>query len=69
VLDFSKIEAGQLTLSNNPYSLKEVIQAVVAGTQPLATEKNLPLNIVVPSYELLNKAQSAKPIRGKGSCE
>jgi signal transduction histidine kinase len=49
VLDFSKIEAGQLTLSNNLYSLKDVVQAVVAGTQPLATEKNLPLKITVPS--------------------
>jgi signal transduction histidine kinase len=49
VLDFSKIEAGQLTLSNNLYSLKDVVQAVVAGTQPLATEKNLPLKIMVPS--------------------
>ena len=49
VLDFSKIEAGQLTLSNSLYSLKDVVQAVVAGTQPLATEKNLPLKIMMPS--------------------
>jgi GAF domain-containing protein/anti-sigma regulatory factor (Ser/Thr protein kinase) len=49
VLDFSKIEAGQLTLANNLYSLKEVVQAVVASMQPLATEKNLPLNVAVPA--------------------
>ena len=49
VLDFSKIEAGQLTLAMSPYSLKDVVQAVVAGTQSLATEKNLPLKVTVPS--------------------
>ena len=47
VLDFSKIEAGQLALSINSYSIKDVIQAVVASMQPLATEKNLPLNVTV----------------------
>ena len=45
VLDFSKIEAGQLALTINPYSIKDVIQAVVTGTQSLATEKNLELKI------------------------
>ena len=49
VLDFSKIEAGQLTLAINPYSIKDVIQAVVAGTQPLATEKSLVLKTTVPA--------------------
>jgi signal transduction histidine kinase len=49
VLDFSKIEAGQLTLSTNPYSIKDVIQAVVAGTQSLAVEKKLPLKVTVPA--------------------
>jgi signal transduction histidine kinase len=48
VLDFSKIEAGQLTLAINPYSIKDVIQSVVASTQSLATEKNLALKITVP---------------------
>ena len=48
VLDFSKIEAGQLTLALNPYSIKDVIQSVVASTQSLATEKNLSLKITVP---------------------
>jgi GAF domain-containing protein len=49
VLDFSKIEAGQLTLAINPYSIKDVIQGVVASTQSLATEKHLPLKVNVPA--------------------
>jgi signal transduction histidine kinase len=48
VLDFSKIEAGQFTLTLHPYSIKDVIQAVVAGTQSLASEKNLTLEVAVP---------------------
>ncbi|MGN6720124.1 MAG: sensor histidine kinase, partial [Candidatus Binatia bacterium] len=48
VLDFSKIEAGQLTLTVNPYSIMDVIQAVVTSTQSLATEKNLALKITAP---------------------
>jgi signal transduction histidine kinase len=49
VLDFSKIEAGQLTLAISPYSIKDVIQAVVTSTQSLATEKNLGLKTTVPA--------------------
>jgi len=49
VLDFSKIEAGQLTLTVNPYSMKDLIQAVVAGTQSLASEKKLPIKVTVPA--------------------
>jgi signal transduction histidine kinase len=49
VLDFSKIEAGQLTLAINPYSVRDVIQAVVSGTQSLATEKNLVLKTTLPA--------------------
>ena len=49
VLDFSKIEAGQLALAINPYSIREVIQAVVSSTQSLATEKNLALKTSVPA--------------------
>jgi len=49
VLDFSKIEAGQLALTINPYSIKDVIQAVVTSTHSLATEKNLALEITVPA--------------------
>jgi len=49
VLDFSKIEAGQLALAINPYSINDVIQAVVTSTQSLATEKNLALRITAPA--------------------
>jgi signal transduction histidine kinase/putative methionine-R-sulfoxide reductase with GAF domain len=49
VLDFSKIEAGQLALAINPYSIKDVIQAVVTGTQSLASEKNLSLKVTAPA--------------------
>jgi signal transduction histidine kinase len=48
VLDFSKIEAGQLTLSTSPYSIRDVVQAVIGSTQPLATEKHLSLKVTVP---------------------
>jgi signal transduction histidine kinase len=43
VLDLSKIEAGQLTLSISDYSIKEVVQTVVAAAESLAAEKNLQL--------------------------
>jgi signal transduction histidine kinase len=43
VLDLSKIEAGQLTLSLEPYSIKDVVQTVVSATESLAAEKKLPL--------------------------
>lgn len=49
VLDLSKIEAGQLTLSLNPYSLKEVVQNVVTAMQLLAAEKKLALKVTLPS--------------------
>jgi GAF domain-containing protein/anti-sigma regulatory factor (Ser/Thr protein kinase) len=49
VLDFSKIEAGQLALTLNPYSIKDVVQAVVSSTQSLASEKNLLLKTDVPA--------------------
>jgi signal transduction histidine kinase len=47
VLDFSKIEAGQLTLSLHDYSMKEVVQAVLAAVESLATEKKLRLEIAL----------------------
>jgi signal transduction histidine kinase len=43
VLDLSKIEAGQLTLTLAPYSLKEVVDSVVAAVEPLAAAKGLRL--------------------------
>jgi signal transduction histidine kinase len=47
VLDLSKIEAGKLTLSISEYSMKQVVQAVVAGTEALAAEKKLALKAAV----------------------
>jgi len=47
VLDLSKIEAGQLTLSIGDYSIKEVVQTVVASAESLAAEKKLLLKAVI----------------------
>ena len=41
VLDLAKIEAGQLTLTIEDYSLSEVVDSVVAATEPLAAAKQL----------------------------
>ena len=41
VLDLSKIEAGQLTLTLADYSMKEVVDAVVAAVEALVAEKRL----------------------------
>ena len=43
VLDLSKIEAGQLPLTLADYSMKEVVEAVVASVEALAAEKSLRL--------------------------
>jgi signal transduction histidine kinase len=48
VLDLSKIEAGQLTLTLAEYSMKEVIEAVLAAAEPLAAEKRLKLVVDLP---------------------
>jgi signal transduction histidine kinase len=48
VLDLSKIEAGQLTLSLNDYSLREIVQTVLASVESLAAEKQLALRVTVP---------------------
>jgi len=47
VLDLSKIAAGQLVLSADYYSMKNVIEMVVAATESLAAAKKLRLNIEV----------------------
>jgi signal transduction histidine kinase len=47
VLDLSKIEAGQLTLSIVDYSMKEVVQTVVAAAESLAAEKQLSLRSMI----------------------
>jgi len=49
VLDLSRIEAGRLTLSIAAYSLAEVVQTVFTSVESLAAEKQLALNISVPS--------------------
>ncbi len=41
VLDLAKIEAGQLNLTIEDYSLPEVVDSVVAATEPLAAAKRL----------------------------
>jgi signal transduction histidine kinase len=48
VLDLSKIEAGQLTLTLDDYSLKQVLQSVVATTEALANSKGIALTFSVP---------------------
>jgi len=48
VLDLSKIEAGQLTLSLTAYSMKDVVQTVLAGVESLAAEKQLALKTSLP---------------------
>jgi signal transduction histidine kinase len=47
VLDLSKIEAGQLTLDIAEYSLKDVVQTVCTGVEPLAVDKKLALKAEV----------------------
>ncbi len=49
VLDLSKIEAGQLTLSLNDYSMEGLVQTVSTSVEALAKEKNLELNVKVPT--------------------
>jgi signal transduction histidine kinase len=41
VLDLSKIEAGQLTLSLGDYSVRQIVQSVVSGTEALARAKSI----------------------------
>jgi signal transduction histidine kinase len=47
VLDLSKIEAGQLALSVGEYSMKEVVQTVISGTEALVAEKHLTLGTAI----------------------
>jgi signal transduction histidine kinase len=48
ILDMSKIEAGLLTLSLDEYSIRLVVQAVVTAVEPLAAEKHLALEVLLP---------------------
>jgi signal transduction histidine kinase len=47
ILDLSKIEAGQLALSLADYSMKELVQTVLAAVESLAAEKKLALKVDV----------------------
>jgi signal transduction histidine kinase len=47
VLDLSKIEAGQLTLSIGEYSMKDVVQTVIAATEALVAEKKLTFTTII----------------------
>lgn len=47
VLDLSKIEAGLLTLSLRDYSMNDIVQSVVTAVESLATEKNLPITLMI----------------------
>ena len=45
VLDLSKIEAGQLVLALADYSMKEIVESVIASLDALAVEKGLTLAV------------------------
>jgi signal transduction histidine kinase len=60
VLDISKIEAGQLTLSLNDYSMGEVVQTVSTSVEALAAEKNLELNVKVPTDLTIDKGDEQR---------
>jgi signal transduction histidine kinase/HAMP domain-containing protein len=60
VLDISKIEAGQLTLSLNDYSMGEVVQTVSTSLEALAAEKNLELNVKVPTDLTIDKGDEQR---------
>jgi signal transduction histidine kinase len=47
VLDFSKIEVGQLSLGLEDYSMKMLVESVVASTESLAQAKGLALKAVI----------------------
>ncbi len=48
ILDLSKIEAGELLIASEPYSVADLIHAVVTTAEPLASAKGLALGVSVP---------------------
>jgi PAS domain S-box-containing protein len=48
ILDLSKIEAGELLIASEPYSISDLIHAVVTTAEPLAKAKGLALRVSVP---------------------
>ncbi|MFL5126158.1 MAG: sensor histidine kinase, partial [Microvirga sp.] len=82
VLDLSKIEAGQLTLALDDYSIGQVVQTVLSGTESLAKAKGLALTARVQeglpigrgderrlTQVLLNLVGNAIKFTDKGSVE
>jgi signal transduction histidine kinase len=82
VLDLSKIEAGQLTLALDDYSVGQVVQTVLSGTESLARAKGLALTAKVQeglpigrgderrlTQVLLNLVGNAIKFTDKGSVE
>jgi len=48
ILDLSKIEAGELLIASEPYSVGDLIHAVVTTAEPLAKAKGLALHVALP---------------------
>ncbi|WP_462271034.1 response regulator [Desulfobacter sp.] len=47
VLDFSKIEAGKIEIENTPFSLRDLLEQITIIFEPLATQKQIRLTLVV----------------------
>jgi signal transduction histidine kinase/CheY-like chemotaxis protein len=81
ILDYSRLESGQVTLSQEPFDLREAIESVAAMIEPLANAKNLALGVQISSevpqtivgdsqrlkQALLNLANNAVKFTAEGS--
>lgn len=47
ILEFSKIESGDIVLETHPFSLNQMIYAILADMEPQALAKNIRLNCVI----------------------